>query len=680
MHSELITTIMVLLLLTVVAIFLFRTIALPAIVAYLGVGILTGPNGLGLVDDSETIQLIAEFGVVFLLFTLGLEFSLPRLAAMRKAVLGMGGAQMLLTSAAVGGLVWVAGFPPSLAFVLAGVAAVSSTAVVIKQMAEQMELSSRHGNNAVGILLFQDLAVIPFLIIIPLLGATASMHSSEIALEILTTLGIGAVATVLLFLSGRWMLRPLYHRIAATNLDELFTIGTLLVVLLFAWVTEMAGLSYELGAFLAGLALSETRFRQQIEDNIRPFRDVLLGFFFITIGMLLNLVALPDIIGWVLLLLFSLILVKFLVILLIARLLGETSDSSIRTGIVLAQGGEFGFVMLALVPAGLMDPQQMQMVLATVIFSILLTPLLVRYNQGIARALLRVTGLAGATAGEALTGEARREQQRLEAIAAATSDYHDHVILCGYGASGETIGTLIEEEGARYLALDRDAEIVKHATAQGLPVFLGSGTLKDVLLAAGIERARVMVVAHDDTSAAIKTIRVARSLAHKLNIIVRTRDESAIGDLFEAGASDVIPMELEATLVLAGYILTAYGVPIERFMHQTAQIREEHYRRLERSVSDVPHGVPEGKAVDHGLFRRRVVIRRDDWAEGRTLRELVDGLRPLEIVALDRAGIRGEAPERETRLRVGDALLVFGREQPLDELKQRIRQGPWPAE
>ncbi|MFW6343066.1 MAG: cation:proton antiporter [Halothiobacillaceae bacterium] len=664
MGEHLITSIMVLMALSVLTVLILQRLSLPAIVAYLVVGMIAGPHGVGLVADSEIVRQIAEFGVVFLLFTLGLEFSFPRLVSMRRAVIGLGGLQVLATSGLVTAITIILGHPIALAVVLAGVAAVSSTAVVIKQLAEQMEINSRHGSNAVGVLLFQDLAVIPFLIVIPLLSAEGNTGNGAIGLEVLRTFALGAIVAVGLFLSGRWLLRPLFHHILGTGSVELFTLGILLVVMLFADATHSIGLSYELGAFLAGLALSETRYRDQIEAEIRPFRDVLLGLFFITIGMLLHIGALGEIIGWVLLLLALLMSLKMLVVFLLCRLFGDDSQVALRSAIILAQGGEFGFVLLALAGPEILPGDQMQIVLATVIFSMLLTPLLVRHNEKLAELL---AGPARPAPGSAMT-DATRTLQR------ACVDCRDHVVLCGFGHAGQTVADLIEREGFDYIALDRDPEVVRAAAARTLPVHLGNGTDPAVLAAAGIERARVLVICHDDTSAAIKTIESARAQVPELTIIVRTRSEAHLGELLAAGASEVIPAELESALVLAGYVLHEFAVPMNDFLRQIAQIRREHYARL---VSEVPSaGTP--RKVHHATTPTKTMqsltVREGDAAVGRRLDEILPPDSTLEINALRRNGIRGGAPEPGTRLRAGDVLVLFGSTTQIEQVRQRISQ------
>jgi CPA2 family monovalent cation:H+ antiporter-2 len=387
MEHGALTEVLILLATAVVAVAAFRRLALPPVLAYLAVGMLVGPHGLAWIPDTEDTRFLAEFGVVFLLFTLGLEFSLPQLVALRREVLGLRGSQVILTTALAWLGAWLLGMSPEAAFVIGGVLAMSSTAIVIKQMAEQLELNSRHGRNAIGILLFQDIAVLPFLIAIPVL---ASDSDTSLAAEMGWALVKGLAVVLAMLAVGRWLLRPLFHEIASSRSSELFTLTALLFALTAAAASAGAGLSMALGAFLAGMMLGETESRHQVEADIRPFRDVLLGLFFITVGMLLDVGALPRIWPWVLLLLAALVVLKTASIVAISLLMGQPAGVGLRAGLVLAQGGEFGFALLALgVSFGVLDSSSTQVVLATVVLSMVLTPFLVRYNGLIAKWLFR---------------------------------------------------------------------------------------------------------------------------------------------------------------------------------------------------------------------------------------------------------------------------------------------------
>jgi|GEM_PF-55323 len=523
MHHNALSDVLLLLAASVLAVTLFRRLNLPPIMAYIGVGALIGPHALGWVEDTENTRLLAEFGVVFLLFTLGLEFSLTKLVAMRRAVLGMGGAQVLITTLVAGGVAWGLGLSIPAALVVGGVLAMSSTAMVIKLLAEQIELNSRHGRAAVGILLFQDLAVIPFLILIPALANGGDHIGQDLAIAMLK----GVVVTGILIVAGRWLLRPMFNEIAKARSPELFTLAVLLVALSSAALTYTAGLSMALGAFLAGIMLSETAFRHQIESDIRPFQDVLLGLFFITIGMLLDMQALPQYILPALGLLVVLVLMKALIIFGVGVALREEPGVALRAGLVLAQGGEFGFALLALASRGnLLAHEAVQVVLTAVLLSMLTTPFLVRYNGRVTKLLVR--------------GYQRSFVEQREEIAQQTAELEGHVILTGFGRVGQNLAYLLDQEDIPYIALEVDPDIIEKAQRAGYNVHFANATHIDLLRAAGIDKARALVITHHDAAAAIRTLNVVRLHYKDLPVLVRVLSVNQMDEIIEAGATDVV--------------------------------------------------------------------------------------------------------------------------------------------
>ncbi len=369
--------------LAVAALIFMRRINMPAILGYLILGIIVGPMGFDWIGQSSTIELLAEIGIVFLLFAIGLEISLKKIISMRRSVLWVGGLQVLTCMLVPGVMAYFLGMSWHTAFVAAAALALSSTAIVIKQLAEQNELMTRHGELSLAILLFQDLAAVPFLIIIPVLAASGA---SSLGVDLGWAFFKGVLAIAALLIAGRWILRPLFNEVAKADSQELFTLTTLLVALGTAWVTHALGLSMILGAFLAGLVLAETHHRRQIEQDIRPFRDVFLGLFFITVGMLLDFQILLQYWYWVLFLVVSIIVFKFILISFVANKVGRLSLSeSMRTGLILAHGGEFGFILLTLaITLGVMEEDYGQVVLAGVLVTMFLCPLLVRHNGKIA--------------------------------------------------------------------------------------------------------------------------------------------------------------------------------------------------------------------------------------------------------------------------------------------------------
>jgi len=655
MHQSALIEVLLLLAISVIAVTVFRRMHLPPILAYLGVGALIGPHALGWVAESENTRVLAEFGVVFLLFTLGLEFSISKLSSMRKAVLGMGGAQVVITTLVAGLAAWALELSLPAALVIGGVLAMSSTAIVIKLLAEQTEINSRHGRAAVGILLFQDLAVIPFLIVIPALAS----GDDDIGVDLVLALVKGIAVTAAMLAGGRWLLRPMFNEIAKARSPELFTLAVLLVALSSAAFTQAAGLSLALGAFLAGIMLSETAFRHQIESDIRPFQDVLLGLFFITIGMLLDMHALPQYLPPALLLLVLLVVMKTLIIYVVGISLKQEPGVALRTGLVLAQGGEFGFALLTLATRDhLLDQDTTQIVLTAVLMSMIVTPFLVRWNGRIAKTLVR--------------SYQQNYQERHEEISQKNADLSEHVIITGFGRVGQNLAYLLDQEDVPYIALEVDPDIIAKAQSAGYNVHFANATHADMLHAAGIDKARALVITHHDTDAAIKTLHVAR-LHHKdLPIFVRAYSVNRVDDIIKAGATEVVPDAFEASLMLGSHLMSHMGIPMRRIFHRTQRVRQDNYSLLRHIFQGRGEAVDAAHALRGSLTS--INLPSEAWAVGRTLGEALEGLNVFPD-AIRRGGIKGEMPAQSTVLQEDDVLILYGPEADLARAEQRLLGG-----
>lgn len=640
---------------------LFRRLHLPAILAYLCVGVIAGPYGMGWMADTENTRTLAEFGVVFLLFTIGLEFSLPQMVAMKDVVLGLGGAQVFITTVVGALIASLFGMTASGAFVVGGVLALSSTAIVTRQLIEQVELNSRHGRYALGVLLFQDLAVIPFLIVIPTLGGSGTQ---AIALPLVLVLALikGGAAFFIMLAIGHWLLRPLFISIAAARSSELFMLSALLFTLGAAWITQLSGLSLALGAFLAGMMLGETEFRHQVEADIRPFRDVLMGLFFITIGMLLDVHTLPAVGHWVVLLALCIILFKTLLIFTLCRLMRAEPGVALRTGLVLAQGGEFGFALLSLATVhGLMDAHHNQIVLGGTLLSMALSPLVIRYNGALAKRIF-VKSYAGG-----------RDRQAQEVNNGAVT-LNQHILICGYGRIGQNIARFLEQEGFDYMALDLDPHTVSEARAAGERVHYGDSTNRAILEAAGLARARALVISYDDAPATLKILQHTRTLRPDMPVLVRTRDDADLERFQEMGATEVVPETLEASLMLVSHLLLLLDVPVARVIRRVRDVRADRYRLLRGFF----HG-DEGESleVSHG-FRERlhaVTLPNGAYAVGRTIAELDLAQSGIQVTAVRRGGIRGPQPRPDTHLRAGDVLVLYGSPEGLEHAEALLLNG-----
>ncbi|MES2015202.1 MAG: monovalent cation:proton antiporter-2 (CPA2) family protein [Pseudomonadota bacterium] len=638
----------------------FRMLHLPPMLGYLTVGILIGPHALGLADNNATTHTLAEFGVVFLMFSIGLEFSLSQLMAMRRIVFGLGMAQVVLTIVATMLFGWALStqLPASLkiswqaAFALGGALAMSSTAIVVKMITERLELESPHGRKIIGILLFQDLAVVPLLILIPSLGKPPEELASTLAWA-----GVKAVLVlVLLLFIGQKIMRKWFTIVVKRRSQELFMLNLLMITLGAAWITERAGLSMALGAFVAGMLISETQYKHQVEEDIKPFRDVLLGLFFITVGMLLNIHVVIDNWWLVLILLCGPVLLKFALIALLAKLFGASDGVSMRTGLALAQAGEFGFVLLTLTAgANLLDPKIIQLVLASMVLSMLVAPFLIEQSD---RIVMKIS-----------SNEWMLQSLQLTQIATRTMASQKHVIVAGFGRSGQSLATLLAEEKIAYQALDLDPERVQEAQAAGAHVSYGDAARKESLIAAGVYRASALVITYANTASALKVLHLVHELAPTLPVIVRSHDDTDLDLLKKAGAAEVVPEALEGSLMLASHALVMLGVPLRRVVHRVQSARDERYASLRgyfHGASDVSDD------AEHTYVRLHSVTLRDGAsAIGKRIEELELHEVGAEVTTIRRGKERLEVTPR-TELEMGDVVVLRGSAEAVDRAEGRL--------
>jgi CPA2 family monovalent cation:H+ antiporter-2 len=653
---------LLLLLSAVLGVVAFRTLHLPPMLGYLAVGILIGPHAMGLADNSATTHTLAEFGVVFLMFSIGLEFSLPQLGSMRRIVFGLGMAQVVTTIAATMLFGWLmAMWLPShlrvswqASFALGGALAMSSTAIVSKMLTERLELESAHGRKIIGILLFQDLAVVPLLILIPALGKDPG--------DLLNTLawaGLKAVVVlVLLLFLGQKLMRKWFNVVAKRRSQELFMLNLLLVTLGAAWITEKAGLSMALGAFVAGMLISETPYKHQVEEDIKPFRDVLLGLFFITVGMLLNIGLVIENWWLVLILLSGPVLLKFAIIAALAKAFGASDGTSMRTGIALAQAGEFGFVLLNLAAgAKLMDPFIIQLVLASMVISMLVAPFLIAKSDQI---VMKIS-----------SNEWMMQSLQLTQIASRTMATQKHVIIAGFGRSGQSLATLLSEEKLPYQALDLDPERVQEAQVAGASVSYGDAARRESLIAAGIYRASAVVITYASTPSALKVLHLVHELAPSLPVIVRSHDDTDLDLLKQAGAAEVVPEALEGSLMLASHALVMLGVPLRRVVHRVQSARDERYASLRGYF----HGASDLTDDPEHMYVRLHSVTVADGARvaGQSLGSLELQEVGAEVTTIRRGKGRVEVTP-QTVLAHGDVVVLRGGAEAVSRAEERLLQ------
>lgn len=547
---------------SLVVIALFRRLRLPPVLGYLCVGLLVGPSAFDWVNESEHLPDVAELGVVFLLFSLGLEFSLSKMIALRQVVFRLGSQQVLISTALLGSLLMLLGMPLTPALLLGAGLSLSSTAIVTKELGSLGEVFSSHGQNAIGVLLFQDVVAVLLLTLVPVF-AGSSTQAWYWALPL--TLAKTVVLFVGLLLASRWLLPRLFHEVAASRSAELFVLLALVIVLLTAWLTHLLGLSPALGAFLAGMLLGESHYRHQIEADIRPFRDILLGVFFVSIGMLIDLQLFVSDGVLILGLTVGLMVIKGIVVALLVKWRGSDSETAWRSGLALAQGGEFCFALMAQMQQNSLLPARLgALLLAATFCSMLLTPLLLRAAPRIAAALHRKPN----------------EEAQIEEISALNADLDQHVVICGYGRVGQSIGRFMRNARQAYIALDNDPVRVQEAASGESDVHYGDSARGDLLTAVGLLRARLLVIAVDQSDVALRILKEARRLNTHIPILVRTRDDSQWSELKAAGASEVVPELLESSLMLASHALIMLGLPAHQVQEQVDQVRIDRYRLL----------------------------------------------------------------------------------------------------
>lgn len=651
------------LLAAVLGVVICRLLKLPPMLGYLAVGVLIGPHALALTKNSDDLRHLGEFGVVFLMFVIGLEFNLSKLRSMRRHVFGLGFLQVVLTIVlATFGSLFLASMTPTLwsmewqtALALSGTIAMSSTAIVVKLLAERLEMDSEHGKRVMGVLLFQDLAVVPLLVLIPALGSSPDKLFMALAVAAVKA----AILVGLLLTGGKRIMRWWLTLVARRKSEELFVLNLLLVTLALAWLTELAGLSLALGAFIAGMLISETEYKHQVETDIRPFHDVLLGLFFISIGMMLDWQEVVRHWPLVLVLLVLPVLFKLVMVTALARLLGATAGVSLRTGLYLAQAGEFGFVLLSLSQKGqLIPPSLLNPILASMVLSMVATPFIIMHSNRIVMRLV--------------SSEWLQQSLQMTSIARKSINVNKHVIICGYGRCGQNLGHILEREGIQYIALDLDPDRVRQAAAAGDSVVFGDAVRLQALMAAGLARASAVVVTYLDTPSALRVLANARAHAPTVPVIVRTVDDHDLEKLRTAGATEVVPEAIEGSLMLASHALALVGVPMRRVIRVVQDQRDARY--------DLLRGYFRGADDDtiNQIDQERlstVTLPPEFNLIGKPLKSLALQNVGVRVVSLRRSnGVTLQAYE-DTLLESGDTLVLSGKPEALATAEDALLSG-----
>lgn len=642
---------------SVLAVIGCRRLNLPPVLGYLFVGTVIGPNALNLMESGSGASHLAEFGVVFLMFSIGLEFSLAKLYAMKRIVFGLGLLQVAVTLLLTMLLCLAFGLDWQGGVALGGVLAMSSTAVLTKLLTDRLELDAKHGREVMGVLLFQDLAVVPLLILIP--SFTRSPEQMAVMLGVALLKAVVVLSLVLYF--GQRLMKRWFFIVARGKSAELFMLNVLLITLGLSYLTELAGLSLALGAFVAGMLISETEYRYQVEEDIKPFRDALMGLFFVTIGMLLDVHLVLDNALAVLGVLVALLVLKGLVVGGLSRLFGSAPGTAIRTGLWLCAGGEFGFVLLAEIKRlDLVPPLASQAVLAALVLSMLIAPIIVNYADRIA---LRFAA-----------SEWLLRSMELTSILAQSMGTERHAIICGFGRSGQTLARFMAQEDVTYMALDLDPERVREAAAAGENVVFGDAARRETLVAAGVARASVLVVAIAESRAAEKILHLAHELKPDLPVVVRTYDDTDMERLRAAGAAEVVPESLEASMMLASHALVLIGIPINRVLKRVREMRASQYQLMRgffHGQTDRDEDVHDSEAVR----LHSVTLAPGAGAVGRTLGEFDLGELGVTVSAVRRRNIRAMEPSDDLCFQESDVVVLFGRPDGLAVAEERLLKG-----
>jgi CPA2 family monovalent cation:H+ antiporter-2 len=640
----------------VLIVWLFRRLHLPAILAYLVAGMLVGDHGLSLVQDQVDYDHFAELGIVFLLFTLGLEFSLPKLIAMRHLVLAVGSLQVGISLAFFMGIALLFGQTFASSLIIGGIIALSSTAIVIRQLSETGAMKRKSGQLSVAILLFQDVAVVPLLIIIPMF---AQESDSSMVVELLIALVKGVFVVTLLMFAGKWLLPRLFNLVAQVRTDELFVLTTLLVTLVASSLTQWFGLSMALGAFLAGMMLGESQYKYQLEADIRPYRDILLGLFFVTVGMKLDIgivYSSPLVIIGVMV---SFMVVKILIIAFLAKRAGEAAKDAWAAGIMLAQMGEFGFVLIALAnQVKLLPVETASILLGAGVLSMAITPYMI--NNARRWSLM-------------LSNEQPIDTDHLAELPEQT-ELSDHVIICGFGRIGQTVSRFLKQESIKFVAIDIDPLRATKAREAGENVLFGSSRQTELLQAAHLSQAKLVVIAFGEDKQSLEVIQKVRSLSPDVPILVRTRNDDQLQALQEAGANQVVPESLEGSLMLVSQVLSLTGVPFSRIIRRVQKERKDHYSHL--------HGFFQGEhtdmspdAMDRIEFANGIILTENSFANGHSIASLNLSAKRVTVVALRRNNIESEQPDEATILQAQDTLIVRGKPRRVERAERFVQKG-----
>lgn len=627
-------------------VYLFHRLRQPAIVGFLASGVLMGPHGLSLIADVHQVELLAEIGVVLLLFTIGLEFSISKLNQMRQLVLGGGSLQVLGTILLIGGGAWLLGLPPAQAVFFGFLLALSSTAIVLKILIDRAEIDSPQGRFAVGILIFQDLCVVPLMLLTPVLSGKEATS----AVAILLVLGKVALTVTLIFSLSRLVVPRLLFEVVKMRSPEVFIISIILICLGTAWATSQIGLSLALGAFLAGMVIAESEYSHQVLANILPLRDGFISLFFISVGMLMDVRTLLNHPLEVAGTLSAILIVKTVVVVGSVLVLGYPLRVAVLVGCALAQVGEFSFVLSRVGwEWGLITPQLNQYFLSASVISLLLTPFAIHISPKLAGGIGRLRWVERWFPG-----------RKFEELKPEQVDIRDHVIIVGYGPGGRNLSRVLKAIEVPYCILELNGETVRRMRRNGEPIYYGDAASPEVLKHLVIHHARALVVAVSDPASIRRAVRVARDLNPRLYIIVRTRYMAEIDELYRLGADEVISEEFETSIELFARVLRRYHIPRTVIGEQIEKIRQERYEML-RQLEGPRLAQAELTRIFAQVEMETYLVGEGGSTTGKTIAELhVRRRTGASVVAVIQNGRITANPGPEHRIAAGQVLVLVG--------------------
>ena len=630
--------------LSIGVLFICSRLRIPSTVGFLLTGVLAGPYGLGLIRAVHEVEVLAEVGVILLLFTIGIEFSLSALVRIKKSVLLGGSLQVALTILVTFVLVSLQfGRTFGESLFIGFLVSLSSTAIVLKILQERAEIDSPHGRTSLAILIFQDLIVVPMMLFTPLLAGTGG----EIGRSLLILLGKGIGIIVLVILSAKWIVPQVLYQIARTRSRELFLLSVVVLCFAIAWFTSSVGLSLALGAFLAGLIISESEYSYQALGDILPFRDVFASFFFVSVGMLLDVGFFIETPGRVVPIVLIVLFLKAITGGLTTILLGFPLRTAILVGLTLAQVGEFSFILAwSGMKLGFLEGQFYQLFLAVAVLSMGLTPFLVASAPRAATLALRLP------LPPRLKSGMHRETEKVE--------MKDHLVIIGFGVNGRNLSRAATLAGIPQVIIEMNPETVRQEKAKGVTIFYGDATQGPVLEHAGVRQARVLAVAISDAAATRRVVELVRRINHKVHIIVRTRFLREMTPLYDLGANEVIPEEFETSVEIFTRVLKKYIVPRDEIEKFVSEVRSDGYQMLRSlsvppmSVSDISADLPD---VELSILR----VSQGSLISGKSLMELELRKRHgVSVLAIRRGDRIISNPDADTRLLADDVVVALG--------------------